>query len=75
MDISVSKVAKGDIILIKNRFSRVISIQVSVPSKMGTRKYCILGKALEDDKKYFQVFRQGDMCNLLISFEELKKIS
>ena len=75
MDVNVSKVVKGDIILIKNHLSRVISIQINNPSKMGSRKYCILGKSIENDNKYFQVFRQGDICSMLISSEELKNIS
>ena len=73
MDILVSKVVKGDVIFMKNNFCRVISIQVSIPSKIGTRKYCILGKAMIDGKKYFKIFRQGDMCCLLINSGELKK--
>lgn len=39
MDVNVSKVVKGDIILIKNHLSRVISIQINNPSKMGSRNY------------------------------------
>jgi len=49
-------------------------MDVFVEQYFNLPKYCILGESMSDDKKYIQVFRQGDVCHLLISSEELKKI-